>query len=80
MNPYTEIDLAVLRTRSEIDAAQELTSLPRSVLVGICQMLAIHTKPHMKSTDLVIAILKLTHPHQAAPTPSASAAEQTRMF
>lgn len=77
---YTEIDLAVLRTRSELDAAKELTGLARVDLALICQALAIRTAPRMTSVDLVTLILARTHPRPAQAAPAAPAAEQTRMF
>jgi hypothetical protein len=77
---YTEIDLAVLRTRSELDAAKELTGLARVDLALICQALAIRTGPKMSSIDLVTMILARTHPRQAQAAPVAPAAEQARMF
>lgn len=62
---YTVIELAVLRTRRELDAARELIALPRADLAMICQSLGLRTNQKLSHFDLMQMIMAKTHPRQA---------------
>lgn len=79
---YTTIELACLKAKRELEAAQELTALTRAELHFIAQLFHLSIKRNADHIDLVTSILNHTHPKPTptptpAPTPDA---QQMRIF
>lgn len=63
----TPLDLHILRSLPELQAAKQLAAAPTHELWEMCDLLDLRPKSNTPRTDLIALILSHTHPARPAP-------------